>query len=124
MQINAAAQDRLELLEVDRLGQIVERSQFDGASGVGAIAIARHHDDLGRRRRTQELPEREEPLLSRVRMRRQPEIEADDVRAYLVHERECRGATLGEEQRVFLAERVFELRPNGLVVLDDQQLPW
>src|SRR5262249_33511484 len=66
--------------------------------------------------------ERLQPVLCALRMRRQPEVEADDGGLLARYRRERLGAALGEEEREVVAQRRLELRADRFLVLDDEEL--
>ena len=122
LQIRAPVQHRLVLREVDGFGEIVERAQLHGAPGIRAVAVAGHDDDLRRGRRAKDVLEGLQAFLGGVGVRRESEIETDDVRVDLAQERESLRPVVREGQRIAFAERVFELGADGVVVFHDQEL--
>ena len=122
LQIRRPPQDDFEIRELDRLLVVVERAELDGADRVVAVAVAGEDDHLRVGRQLHDLVQRLQPLLGAVGSRRQPEVQADDRRALDLERRHRLAPVLGEEQGEIVAQRVLQLRPDGLVVINDQQL--
>jgi hypothetical protein len=94
--IRAAKQHHLEGVHVDRLRQIVEGAEPDGAERILPVRVSREDDDLGAGGDMGQLLEEFEPFLGRVRTRRQPEIEQDDLGPRDLDGRERVGPVLAE----------------------------
>ena len=122
LEIRRPLEDDLQIRQLDGLLVVVERAEPDRAERVVAVAVAGEDDHLGVGRQLHDLVQRVEPLLGALGSRRQPEIQADDGRALALDRRHGLAAVLGEEQREIVSQRVLQLRADGFVVVDDQQL--
>ena len=122
LEIRRPLQDHFERSERDGLGVIVECTELHGSDRVLAVFIAGQDDDLRRGRRLDDLLERPETLLGAVRMWRQPEVQAHQLRMFPTDHVERLASLLGEEEHEVIPERVLELRPNRLIVVHNQQL--
>ena len=111
-----------ELVEVDRLEVVVGRPQVDRPQRVLVIVVAGHDEDLRRGTGLEDLFQRLQAFLGRVRAGGEAEVQGDHVGLDLVDERHGPGPILGDGHRVLVPKGVLELGPDALIILDDQQL--
>ncbi len=113
-------EDRGELLEVDRLGDVVVRAQSDRPHGALVVRVARQHHDLQPGVVPQQLLEQPQALGRAVGIRREAEVQGDGIEA-AVQDRAARlVARRGEDHVEARLEPPVELRPDLVAVVDDK----
>ncbi len=116
--LERAVDQALELVEVDRLGDVVERSVAHGAHGRGHLGVGRDHDDRRLVPLLAQLHENVEPVAVG-----QPQVEEDHVeRPRAIHggiERVRRGAHGGDPVPALREPYAQGLADGGLVVDDE-----
>ncbi len=88
---------------------------------VDPIAVPGDDDDFGGRRSLHDVVQGFQPFLGPVLRGRKTEVQAHELRTVLVDRRQRRPAVLGEEQREVVAQRILQLRADGLIVVDNEK---
>jgi hypothetical protein len=116
-----AAQYDLQLLDVDRLHEVVVGALVHGAQRVRAVLAPRDHHHLGAEVDGAQLLKRREAFLDAAGVRRQPEVERHHGRRLGAHLLERFRAAAGEAHVELVGERPAHLAAQILVVVHHQQ---
>ncbi len=120
VQLEGAADDQAELVDVDRLLVEIVGAGRDRPKRALAGAVARGDDDLGLGLQRQDRLQRGEALGDSVGVGRQAEVERDDRRLLRAKQVDRRVA-IGGDQHLIIVIGPAQLALQPLVVLDDQQ---
>ena len=121
VQLEGAADDQAELIDVDRLLVEIIGARRDRPQRAFARAVARGDDHLGVGLQRQDRLERGEALADAVGIGRQAEIERDHRRLGRAQQIDRRVAVRGDQHLVIVIGPA-QLALQPFVVLDDQQL--
>jgi hypothetical protein len=106
----------IEIVEVERLGDVVERAQLEGFLGKGDVLVGGHHDDRDAATELADLPENLDPVEAG-----HPDIEQNQVDAAAANRAEGLGAAAGRLDGVTLRREILgQHLANGRLVIDDQ----
>lgn len=116
-----APDDRAQFLDVDRLAEEIPGAQTDGLDGIGRLALPAGDDDFHPAILLEQLGKGGQTFGRGSGGRRQAQVENDDRRMSFAEQGEGGPPVARLEHLVVRCERPAQLRPDLLVVLDDQQ---
>ena len=120
--MKGAAEHDLELIQLDRFVEEVVGPFFHGAQGILLFTAPRDDDHLGLAVLIQNFIEDGKPLLDARRKGGKAEIEGDHRRLFLPHHGRGAWPVLRQQDLIVLGQGPLHLRPQILVVIDDQKL--
>ena len=121
LEIGGPLEDHLQPANVDGLGVVIEGAELDGPDRVDPIAVPGDDDDFRGRRSLHDVVQGFQPFLGPVLRGRKTEVQAHELGTVLVDRRQRRPAVLGEEQREVVAQRILQLRTDGLIVVHNEK---
>ena len=118
--VKSPAQDDIELVNLDRLVEVVVGAEADRAERVLSLSLPGDDDHLRAALLLQDLVQNEKAFFDTVRIGRKTQIERDERHAMLFEKQHCRGPVFGFEHLVVFGKRPLHLGADVFDVIHDE----